>query len=262
MTHPAPNAAPRDEVERLSAEIRRHDALYYLQGAPEISDRDYDRMMRRLGELEANHPELLSIDSPTQKVGGAPIDGFITVDHRVPMLSIENAFSEAELAEFGNRVVKLIGPDPVEWVIEYKVDGVALSLIYEQGHLVRAVTRGDGRRGDDVTHNARTMRGVPLQLIGPVPDVLEVRGEAYIGNRDFAQLQAEMTAEGEEPLKNSRNATAGAIKLLDPKLCAKRKLRFFAGDSPHGDSLGPAYFTAARLRRRDRANSAFDGTTA
>ena len=241
MTHPAPDAAPRDEVERLSAEIRRHDALYYLQGAPEISDRDYDRMMRRLGELEANHPELLSIDSPTQKVGGAPIDGFITVDHRVPMLSIENAFSEAELAEFGNRVVKLIGPDLVEWVIEYKVDGVALSLIYEQGHLVRAVTRGDGRRGDDVTHNARTMRGVPLQLIGPVPDVLEVRGEAYIGNRDFAQLQAEMTADGEEPLKNSRNATAGAIKLLDPKLCAKRKLRFFAHSV--GSLEGASYAT-------------------
>ena len=241
MTHPAPDAAPRDEVERLSAEIRRHDALYYQQGAPEISDRDYDRMMRRLGELEANHPELLSIDSPTQKVGGAPIDGFITVDHRVPMLSIENAFSEAELAEFGNRVVKLIGPDLVEWVIEYKVDGVALSLIYEQGHLVRAVTRGDGRRGDDVTHNARTMRGVPLQLIGPVPDVLEVRGEAYIGNRDFAQLQAEMTADGEEPLKNSRNATAGAIKLLDPKLCAKRKLRFFAHSV--GSLEGASYAT-------------------
>lgn len=241
MTHPAPDAVARDEVERLSAEIRRHDALYYLQGAPEISDRDYDRLMRRLGELEANHPELLSIDSPTQKVGGAPIDGFVTVDHRVPMLSIENAFSEAELAEFGNRVVKLIGPDPVEWVIEYKVDGVALSLIYEQGHLVRAVTRGDGRRGDDVTHNARTMRGVPLQLIGPVPDVLEVRGEAYIGNRDFAQLQAEMTAEGEEPLKNSRNATAGAIKLLDPKLCAKRKLRFFAHSV--GSLEGASYAT-------------------
>jgi DNA ligase (NAD+) len=241
MTHPAPDAAPRDEVERLSAEIRRHDALYYQQGAPEISDRDYDRLMQRLGELEANHPELLSIDSPTQKVGGAPIDGFITVDHRVPMLSIENAFSEAELAEFGNRVVKLIGPDPVEWVIEYKVDGVALSLIYEQGHLVRAVTRGDGRRGDDVTHNARTMRGVPLQLIGPVPDVLEVRGEAYIGNRDFAQLQAEMTAKGEEPLKNSRNATAGAIKLLDPKLCAKRKLRFFAHSV--GSLEGASYAT-------------------
>ena len=227
MSH-SKSASPREEIEHLRAEIRRHDALYYQQASPEISDREYDRMMRRLKELEEAHPNLQSSDSPTQKVGGAPIDGFVTVEHRVPMLSIDNAFSEAELAEFGARVVKLIGPEPVEWVIEYKVDGVALSLIYEKGHLVRAVTRGDGRRGDDVTHNARTMRGVPLQLIGDVPDVLEVRGEAFIGNHDFAQLQAEMTAAGEEPLKNSRNATAGAIKLLDPKLCAHRKLRFFA----------------------------------
>ncbi len=227
MSHSKP-ASAREEIEHLRAEIRRHDALYYQQASPEISDREYDRMMRRLKELEESHPNLQSPDSPTQKVGGAPIDGFVTVEHRVPMLSIDNAFSEAELAEFGARVVKLIGPEPVEWVIEYKVDGVALSLIYEKGHLVRAVTRGDGRRGDDVTHNARTMRGVPLQLIGDVPDVLEVRGEAFIGNHDFAQLQAEMTAAGEEPLKNSRNATAGAIKLLDPKLCAHRKLRFFA----------------------------------
>ena len=228
MSHSHEQASPRDAIESLRAEIRRHDALYYQQASPEISDREYDRMMRQLKDLEAAHPELQSLDSPTQKVGGAPIDGFVTVEHKVPMLSIDNAFSEAELAEFGNRVVKLIGPEPVEWVIEYKVDGVALSLIYEKGNLVRAVTRGDGRRGDDVTHNARTMRGVPLKLIGDVPDVLEVRGEAFIGNHDFAQLQAEMTAAGEEPLKNSRNATAGAIKLLDPKLCAHRKLRFFA----------------------------------
>jgi len=228
MSHSHEQASPRDAIESLRTEIRRHDALYYQQASPEISDREYDRMMRQLKDLEAAHPELQSPDSPTQKVGGAPIDGFVTVEHRVPMLSIDNAFSEAELAEFGNRVVKLIGPEPVEWVVEYKVDGVALSLIYEKGHLVRAVTRGDGRRGDDVTHNARTMRGVPLKLIGDVPDVLEVRGEAFIGNHDFAQLQAEMMAAGEEPLKNSRNATAGAIKLLDPKLCAHRKLRFFA----------------------------------
>jgi DNA ligase (NAD+) len=228
MSHSAHHTSPRNEVDHLRAELRRHDALYYQLATPEISDLEYDRMMRRLVELEAAHPELQASDSPTQKVGGAPIEGFVTVEHRVPMLSIDNAYTEAELAEFGNRVVKLIGPDPVEWVVEYKVDGVALSLIYEKGSLVRAVTRGDGRRGDDVTHNARTMRGVPLQLIGPVPEILEVRGEAFIGNRDFAQLQADMTAAGEEPLKNSRNATAGAIKLLDPKLCAHRKLRFFA----------------------------------
>ena len=217
MTKLPNDISTRETVNQLRDEIRRHDALYYQQAAPEISDREYDRLMRQLIELETAHPGLQSNDSPTQKVGGAPIEGFVTVEHLVPMLSIDNAFSESELAEFGSRVVKLIGPEPVEWVVEYKVDGVALSLIYENGHLVRAVTRGDGRKGDDVTHNARTLRGVPLQLIGSVPAVLEVRGEAFIGNRDFAQLQADMISAGEEPLKNSRNATAGAIKLLDPQ---------------------------------------------
>ncbi|WP_373650823.1 NAD-dependent DNA ligase LigA [Schlesneria sp. DSM 10557] len=228
MSDHSSHEPPRDEVERLRTEIRRHDVLYYQQAKTEISDKDYDILMRRLVELETAHPELQSPDSPTQKVGGAPVQGFVTVEHRVPMLSVDNSFTEEELADFGGRVVRLIGPDPVEWIVEYKVDGVALSLIYEKGRLVRGVTRGDGRRGDDVTHNARTISGVPLILFGDVPDVLEVRGEAYIGNRDFAQLQADMVSAGEEPLKNSRNATAGAIKLLDPRLCARRKLRFFA----------------------------------
>ncbi|WP_397571124.1 NAD-dependent DNA ligase LigA [Schlesneria sp. T3-172] len=228
MSDNSSHEPPRDEVERLRTEIRRHDVLYYQQAKTEISDKDYDILMRRLVELETAHPELQSPDSPTQKVGGAPVQGFVTVEHRVPMLSVDNSFTEEELADFGGRVVRLIGPDPVEWIVEYKVDGVALSLIYEKGRLVRGVTRGDGRRGDDVTHNARTISGVPLILFGDVPDVLEVRGEAYIGNRDFAQLQADMVSAGEEPLKNSRNATAGAIKLLDPRLCARRKLRFFA----------------------------------
>ena len=228
MTHESSSAKIRTEVEHLRAEIRRHDALYYREAAPEITDLEYDRLMRRLQELEEAHPDVRSPDSPTQKVAGQAIEGFVTVDHLVPMLSIDNAYTEAELMEFGNRVAKIIGPDPIEWIVEYKVDGVALSLIYEKGRLVRAVTRGDGRRGDDVTHNARTMRGVPLQLIGEYPDVLEVRGETYISNRDFVRLQAAMKEAGEEPLKNTRNAAAGAVKLLDPKLCAERKLRFFA----------------------------------
>jgi len=235
---------PREKVARLRSEIRHHDALYYQQAAPQISDAEYDSLMRQLVELETTFPELQSPDSPTQKVGGAPIEGFVTVEHRVPMLSIDNSFTEAELSEFGGRVVRLIGPEPVEWVVEYKVDGVALSLIYERGKLVCAVTRGDGRRGDDVTHNARTIGGVPLVLAGDVPDVpdvLEVRGEAYIGNKDFAQLQADMVNLGEEPLKNSRNATAGAIKLLDPRLCARRKLRFFAHSV--GSLAGASYST-------------------
>ncbi|MEK6259944.1 MAG: NAD-dependent DNA ligase LigA [Planctomycetota bacterium] len=252
--------SPRDEIDSLRAAIRRHDALYYVQAAPEISDNEYDRMMKRLIVLEAAHPEFDSDDSPSRKVGGQPIQGFVTVEHRVPMLSIDNVYNEGELAEFGQRVAKLLGGRPCEWLVEYKVDGVALSLIYEEGRLVRAVTRGDGRRGDDVTHNARTMRGVPLQLsdvllpplapgtaasvvgrgaggegqpgtipqLQTIPSLLEVRGEAYISNSDFAQLHAASIECGEEPLKNSRNATAGAIKLLDPTLCAERKLRFFA----------------------------------
>jgi len=219
--------SPKAEIEQLRRKIRHHDVLYYQQAAPEISDAEYDRLMRRLQELEQQHPEFDAPDSPTKKVGGAPIEGFVTVEHRVPMLSIENVFTEGELAEFGQRVARLIGPDPVEWLAEYKVDGVAMSLIYQDGLLVRAVTRGDGRRGDDVTHNARTMRDVPLRLIGDPPEVLEVRGEAYISNSDFARLRAEHERRGEEPLKNPRNATAGAIKLLDPTECARRHVRFF-----------------------------------
>uniref|UniRef100_A0A7C4LLT2 DNA ligase n=1 Tax=Schlesneria paludicola TaxID=360056 RepID=A0A7C4LLT2_9PLAN len=218
----------REEIEHLRNEIRRHDVLYYQRAQPEISDAEYDRLMRRLEQLEREHPEYDSPDSPTKKVGGAPIEGFVTVEHRVPMLSIENVFNEAELAEFGARVARQIGNAAIEWLVEYKVDGVALALIYERGVLTRAVTRGDGRRGDDVTHNARTLRGVPLRLLGHPPAVLEVRGEAYISNSDFVKLRAEHERRGEEPLKNPRNAAAGALKLLDPQECARRKLRFFA----------------------------------
>ncbi len=240
----------RDQIESLRSTIRRHDALYYVQATAEITDLEYDKLMRQLKDLEAQHPEFDSDESPTHKVGGAPIAGFVTVEHRVPMLSIDNVYNEAELAEFGQRVAKLLGGKPCEWLVEYKVDGVALSLVYEHGKLVRAVTRGDGRRGDDVTHNARTMRGVPLQLeqltpaeVGAsnkkaalfddveqnaIPTILEVRGEAYISNSEFAQLQLASAERGEDPLKNSRNATAGAIKLLDPTQCAERRLRFFA----------------------------------
>lgn len=248
------SATPSEEIESLRAAIRRHDALYYVHATPEISDHDYDRLMKRLIELEAAHPDLDSDDSPSRKVGGRPIEGFVTVEHRVPMLSIDNVYNESELAEFGNRVAKLLDGRPCEWLVEYKVDGVALSLIYEQGRLVRAVTRGDGRRGDDVTHNARTMRGVPLHLTSlngqttAVPSLLEVRGEAYISNSDFSQLQAEATQRGEEPLKNSRNATAGAIKLLDPTLCAERKLRFFAHSV--GDLEGASFATHGEFLHR------------
>jgi len=249
----------RHEIESLRATIRRHDALYYVHAASEITDLEYDQLMRRLRDLETAHPEFDSDESPTRKVGGAPIAGFVTVEHRVPMLSIDNVYNETELAEFGQRVSKLLEGRPCEWLVEYKVDGVALSLIYEQGRLVRAVTRGDGRRGDDVTHNARTIGGVPLRLVSldsnptgdsdsSIPSVLEVRGEAYITNSEFAQLQLTATERGEEPLKNSRNATAGAIKLLDPTLCAERRLRFFAHSV--GSLEGASFATHSQFLRR------------
>ncbi len=227
----------RDEIEALRAEIRRHNRLYYVDARIEISDLEFDRLLKRLERLEAAHPEFDSPESPTRKVGGEPIDGFVTVEHRVPMLSIDNVYEEGALSEFDTRIRKLLEEDEaLAYTAEYKIDGVALALIYEHGVLVRALTRGDGRRGDEITSNARTIRGVPLQLLGEnIPDLLEVRGEAFIANSDFAQIRAEQERQGEQPFANPRNATAGALKLLDPKLCAARKLRFFGhstGDTP------------------------------
>ncbi|MBI5757665.1 MAG: NAD-dependent DNA ligase LigA [Planctomycetales bacterium] len=224
--------SPHDEITRLRAELERHNALYYVAARPEISDLEYDRLMKRLLDLEQQHPELDTSDSPSHKVGGQPIAGFTTVVHRHPMLSIENVYEEDEVRKWDQRVHKLLDPgEVVEYVVELKIDGVALSLIYEHGHLVQALTRGDGQQGDDITHNARTIRGVPLRLLGDAtqhPALLEVRGEAYISNPDFAHLRAEQERSGEEPFANPRNTAAGALKLLDPKLCAARKVRFFA----------------------------------
>ncbi len=221
------------EIRHLRAQIERHNRLYYVEAQPEISDLEYDRLLKRLQQLEAEHPELDDPASPSHKVGGEPIAGFQTVAHRQPMLSIDNVYDEAELAEFETRLRKLLpASEAIEYVVEYKIDGVALALIYEHGRLTQALTRGDGRQGDDITHNARTIRGVPLQLTAeygqPVPPYLEVRGEAYISNSDFAHLRAAQLEAGEQQFANPRNSTAGALKLLDPKLCAARKIRFFA----------------------------------
>lgn len=220
----------QQEIEALREELDRHNRLYYVEAKPEISDLEFDKLLKRLEKLEAEHPEFQSPDSPTRKVGGAPIEGFSTVTHRRPMLSIDNIYDEAVLDEFDERVRKGLGTkEEVEYTVEYKIDGVALSLIYEEGRLVQAVTRGDGRQGDDITHNARTIGGVPLKLSGKnVPPVLEIRGEAYISNTDFAHLRAEQQKRGQEMFANSRNTTAGALKLLDPKLCKARKVRFLA----------------------------------
>ncbi|MBW3543747.1 MAG: NAD-dependent DNA ligase LigA [Planctomycetes bacterium] len=217
------------DIERLRAEIERHNYLYYVEAEPEISDAEFDRLMKRLEQLEAEHPQYDSPDSPTKKVGGRPVEGFETVVHRVPMLSIDNVFDEHELLEFDRRVRKLLVREKPEYTVEYKIDGVAMAVIYERGHFVQAVTRGDGRAGDDITENAKTIGGVPLRLRGKrVPPVIEIRGEAYITNTDFAKLRAGQEQRGAALYKNPRNTAAGALKLLDPKLCAARHVRFLA----------------------------------
>ena len=221
-------ADPATEVAQLREKIRHHDRKYYVEAAPEISDLEYDGLINRLKELEAAHPDLLTTDSPTQRVGDQPVEGLVQVEHRVPMLSIDNTYSLEELRAYGQRTQKLLGDETIEWVVELKIDGVAVSLLYENGVLVRGLTRGNGRVGDDITHNVRTVAGVPLRLTGSsAPPVLELRGEIYMTNSDLVRLNEEQQQRGDAPYANTRNVTAGSIRLLDPKICSRRHLRFF-----------------------------------
>ena len=225
---------PAAEIAKLREEIRYHDRKYYVEAAPQISDLEYDRLVEKLKELETKHPDLVTPDSPTQRVGDQPVEGLEQVEHRVPMLSIDNTYSIAELRKYEERTAKLLGGDSIEWVVELKIDGVAVSLIYENGVLVRGVTRGNGRVGDDITHNVRTVGDVPLRLSGDaVPAVLEVRGEIYMANSDLVRLNEAQEKKGDPPFANTRNVTAGSIRLLDPRICAQRRLRFFG----HGVGL-------------------------
>jgi DNA ligase (NAD+) len=177
----------RKKIERLRNEIRRHDVLYYVHNAPEISDREYDKLFAELKQLEGDHPELITPDSPTQRVSERPVESFEAVSHAVPMLSIDNTYNEVELREFDKRVRKGLETDDYSYAVEPKIDGLAISLRYENGHLTRAATRGDGTRGDDVTSNIRTIRAIPLSLEGKdIPDILEVRGEVYMPKKAFA----------------------------------------------------------------------------
>lgn len=216
------------EIESLRGQIRKHDRLYYIEAAPVISDLEYDKLLKRLQELEAKHPELVTPDSPTQRVGDAPVSELQSVTHAQPMLSIDNTYSVEELREFAARTNKLLDGEPVTWVVEYKIDGVAVSLRYENGLLVQGATRGNGVVGDDITHNVRTIGDVPLKLLGNPPPLLEVRGEVYMTNHDLVVLNQEQQAKGGQIYKNTRNLCAGAIRLLDPRIAASRKLRFFA----------------------------------
>ena len=214
----------RKRVAELSREIAAHNRRYYEEAAPTISDREYDELYRELVELEQKHPELATAESPTQRVGGAPQKGFRQITHRAPMLSLDNTYSEEELANFYRRIQKLLPNQEIPVVVEPKVDGVAVSLLYEKGELRYAATRGDGTTGDDITQNVRTIRSVPARLRGSAPDVLEVRGEVYMNKRGFAKLNEERSAAGLPEFANPRNATAGSLKQLDPSITAQRPL--------------------------------------
>jgi len=217
-------------IEQLRKEIRRHDYLYYVLNQPKISDRQYDKLFAELKALEQKNPQLITPDSPTQRVSGQPLEGFTTLRHAVPMLSMDNTYNAGELKAFDERVAKGLGSKDFDYVVELKIDGVAISLRYEKGALVTAATRGDGEAGDDVTANVRTVKAVPLILLdgADIPDVLEVRGEVYMPNKAFAELNRLREEAGEPAFANPRNAAAGSLKLLDARTTDTRKLSFFA----------------------------------
>ena len=211
-------------VEQLRHEIEKHDRLYYEKAAPIISDREYDRLYKELVDLETEFPNLVTPDSPTQRVGGTRLQAFAQIEHRVPMLSLDNTYSEDEIANFYKRITRLLPDEKIPVVIEPKVDGVAVSLMYENGHLKYAATRGDGSVGDDITRNIKTIRSVPQQLRGSAPKVFEVRGEAFLDKDGFKKLNKEREVASLPLFANPRNAAAGSLKHLDPKIVAKRPL--------------------------------------
>jgi DNA ligase (NAD+) len=220
-------------LAKRAAELRqllhRHNYLYHVEAKPEISDRDFDRLFEELQQIERDHPELRTPDSPTQRIGGEPIKGFKTVIHRIPMLSMEKSKNQDELRGFDRRVRETLRGENVGYVVELKIDGVSMSLTYMDGILSVGATRGDGERGDDVTHNLRTMSEVPLRLHAASPPALvEVRGEVYMTKAELVRINKKQEERNQELYANPRNLTAGTLKLLDPKAAAERKLRFFA----------------------------------
>jgi DNA ligase (NAD+) len=246
-------ATPAKRAEELRRLLHHHNYLYYVEAKPEISDLEFDRLLRELEDLEKVHPDLITPDSPTQRPGGQPIEGFKTVTHRHPMLSIDKCNSPDDLRDFDNRVHKLLPKgEPVRYVVELKIDGVAISLTYEDGVFAQGATRGDGERGDDVTHNLKTVRSLPLRLQTDTfregeapaepgakarpeprppakpPRLFEARGEVYMSRADFVRTNQERKNRGEAAAVNPRNFTAGSLKLLDPKECARRRLRLFS----------------------------------
>lgn len=223
-TLPLSTLPPADRAADLRRELERHNRLYYVEARPEISDFEYDKLLAELAEIERAHPELATPDSPTQRVGGAPLTAFEPVLHNPPMLSLENTYARGELDEFDAMLRRLLGTDaPLAYVVEPKIDGLAFTLRYEHGVLVSAATRGDGTRGDNVTANVRTIRSIPLRILSHAA-VVEVRGEIYMPKAGFAALVRQQEEAGDEPFKNPRNAAAGSLKLLDSRIVATRPL--------------------------------------
>ncbi len=222
------------EIQRLREEIRHHDYLYHVADDPEISDAAYDRLMKRLKQLEAENPKLVTPDSPTQRLGGAPREGFQTIQHRTPMVSLDNAFSMEDLSNFDRRMRQATGREKIEYTTEHKFDGLSMSLLYEKGSLVRGVTRGDGRTGEDVTANVRTIRTIPLTLDparlkkAGLSGTFEVRGEGIMTRKAFERLNEQQDVIGGKRYANARNAAAGSVRVLDPNITSSRRLDFFA----------------------------------
>ncbi|MBP1633509.1 MAG: ligase LigA [Acidobacteria bacterium] len=243
---------PAERIAALRSRIRHHEERYYVLNDPEISDAEFDALMDELEALERDHPGLVTPDSPTQRVGGRPVEGFATVEHGTPMLSLDNAYSEDEVRAFDERARRGLGTGDASlpYVAELKIDGLSMSLTYEDGALARGVTRGDGQRGEDVTTNVRTVRAIPLQLHEPIPGRVEIRGEVYLPREAFERVNREREAREEPIFANPRNAAAGAVRNLDPRLVAKRGLSAFVYQllGPAGTVPGRHSATLQRLR--------------
>jgi DNA ligase (NAD+) len=218
----------RQQAEQLRQQLSEHNYRYYVLDDPTVPDAEYDRLFRQLQDLESTYPELQSPDSPTSRIGDAPLSSFTTVAHAVPMLSLSNAMDDDEARNFDKRLRQMLEVETIEYNVEPKLDGLAISILYEQGHLVRAATRGDGRTGEDVTQNVRTIGSIPLQLRGnDIPDVLEARGEVFIPTQGFEELNRAQLAQGEKQFANPRNAAAGSLRQLNSRITASRPLDMF-----------------------------------
>src|SRR3989338_7579003 len=215
-------AQAKKEIERLKAQINYHNYRYYVLDSPEVSDADYDGLMRELRQLEEKYPTLLTPDSPTQRVGAEPVSALGVVEHRLPLLSLGNVFSNDELLTWYTRTSKLVGSEPFQMVCEHKMDGLAVALTYVNGQLTTGATRGDGFRGENITQNLRTIRSIPLSVDKAAPPRFEERGEVFLPKAGFHKLNQERAAEGQPLFANPRNAAAGSVRQLDPRITAKR----------------------------------------